>query len=63
MMNKVSIKLRAYVLIVLLGSLGTASCRSRAIPCPSFSSITQAEGHQAGHGEAINYDRHGRVKK
>ncbi len=63
MMKKKFIKLRMYALIVLMVSLGAASCRSRAIPCPSFSSITKAEGHQLGHGEAIDYDRHGRVKK
>lgn len=62
-MHKISNRLRTYGLVMLLMSVSAASCRSRAIPCPSFSSISQADGHQLGHGKAMKYDRDGRVKK
>ena len=62
-MQTIANRLRAYGLIMLLVSVGATSCRSRAIPCPSFSSVTKADGHQLGPGKAIRYDRDGRVKK
>ena len=62
-MQKTGTKLRTYALIALLASVGAASCRSRAIPCPSFSSVQPVGSHSLDHQKVVEYEREGPVRK
>ncbi|WKN30597.1 hypothetical protein PZB74_16665 [Porifericola rhodea] len=55
-------KIIKMVLVLVLGSFWLSSCRSHAIPCPSFSHLNKADKDQLGSSSKIKFDKNGRVK-
>ncbi|MEM8967613.1 MAG: hypothetical protein AAGE93_14435, partial [Bacteroidota bacterium] len=61
--SPISLGMKKWVIIALIGSFGLSSCRSSALPCPKIAAKQQQKGLFSKQGNGPKYDKNGRVKE